>query len=91
MQQQTAQVATTLGAVAVAVTQLLIYNLADDGEHYAHFLEFSFEIFSSLVTFCFCMKWSLDQSAAERSGGVYSKLGKSESAAAVEGAVGQIA
>ena len=55
--------ATTTIALLVAVVQLGVYNLMgydetrDDmvGEVPAHFLEFSFEIISSLIAFWFCM------------------------------------
>ena len=48
--------------LAVAASQLAVYNgmgLTEDGEHKgetaAHYLEFAFEMISSIITFWFCM------------------------------------
>jgi len=50
---------TALFALAITVTQLGVYNWAEDGEHLAHYFEFCFEMLSGLISFSFCINGSL--------------------------------
>lgn len=53
-------------AFAVAAAQLAVYNLCANGEQIAHLFEFTFELFSALVTFSFCMRCCEESDARHR-------------------------
>jgi len=62
---QSFQVAATAFTLAVALTQLCIYNFlggpqGGPGEQLAHFFEFIFEGISGFISFLFCMNCKLD-------------------------------